>query len=90
VPAPATVMPMSAGPVRMTLRSFRELDKQMNEARRTFAAMTPEDRNEFVREMWDQIEDGQEADRQAFASLVRANPLDMPTLLRDNLLKRLD
>jgi hypothetical protein len=88
--APAMVMPMTAGPVRMMLRSFRELDKEMSEARRTFAAMTPEDRADFVRQMSDQIEDWSEADRQVFASLLRANPFDMPLPLRDDLLKRLN
>jgi hypothetical protein len=88
--APAMVMPMTAGPVRMMLRSFRELDREMSEARRTFAAMTPEDRADFVRQMSDQIEDWSEVDRQAFASLLRANPFDMPPPLRDDLLKRLN
>jgi len=88
--APAMVMPMTAGPVRMMLRSFRELDKEMSEARRTFAAMTPEDRADFVRQMSEQIEDWSEADRQVFASLLRANPFDMPLPLRDDLLKRLN
>lgn len=88
--APAMVMPMTAGPVRMMLRSFRELDGEMSEARRTFAAMTPEDRADFVREMSGQIEDWSETDRQTFASLLRANPFDMPPPLRDELLKRLN
>jgi hypothetical protein len=84
------VLPMTAGPIRMMLRSFSELDKEMSEARRTFAAMTPQDRADFVREMADQIEDWSEVDRQAFASLLRANPFDMPLPLRDELLKRLN
>jgi hypothetical protein len=88
--APAMALPMTAAPVRMMLRSFRELDKEMSEARHTFAAMTPEDRTDFMREMSDQIEDWSEADRQAFASLLRANPFDMPAPLRDDLLKRLN
>jgi hypothetical protein len=88
--APAMVIPMTASPIRMMLRSFRELDKEMTEARRIFAAMTPEDRADFVRQMSDQIEDWSEADRQAFASLLRANPFEMPLPLRDELLKRLN
>jgi ribosomal protein L16 Arg81 hydroxylase len=88
--APAMVIPMTASPIRMMLRSFRELDKERTEARRIFAAMTPEDRADFVRQMSDQIEDWSEADRQAFASLLRANPFDMPLPLRDELLKRLN
>jgi hypothetical protein len=88
--APAMVLPMTAGPIRMMLRSFSEIDKEMSEARRTFAAMTPQDRADFVREMSDQIEDWSEVDRQAFASLLRANPFDMPLPLRDELLKRLN
>jgi len=88
--APAMVLPMTAGPVRMMLRSFRELDKGMAEARRTFAAMTPEDRADFLRQMSEQIEDWSEMDRHAFASLLRANPFDMPLPLRDELLKRLN
>jgi hypothetical protein len=88
--APSMVLPMTAAPVRMMLRSFRELDREMSEARRTFAAMTPEDRADFVREMSGQIDDWPEADRQAFASLLRANPFEMPAPLRDELLKRLN
>jgi hypothetical protein len=40
--------------------------------------------------MSDQIEGWTEVDRQAFASLLRANPFDMPLPVRDELLKRLN
>jgi len=88
--APAAAMPMAAGPIRMMLRSLREVDQRMVEARQTFAAMTPEDRADFARQMTEQIEDWSEQDRQGFASLLRANPFGMPEALRDELLKKLN
>jgi succinate dehydrogenase flavin-adding protein (antitoxin of CptAB toxin-antitoxin module) len=80
---------MVGGPIRMMLRGFRELDAEMDKARRTFAAMTPEDRADFARQMDEQIEDWSDADRQAFQSLLKANALGMPEPLRDEMLKRL-
>jgi len=88
--APAAAVPMAAGPIRMMLRSFHALDRGMVEARQTFAAMTPADQAEFVRQMSDQIEDWSEEDRQGFASLLRTNPFGMPEPLRDELLKKLN
>lgn len=86
---PALALPMAGAPIRMMLRGFRELDAEMDKARKTFAAMTPEDRADFARQMDEQIEDWSDADRQAFQSLLRANALGMPEPLRDEMLKRL-
>jgi hypothetical protein len=87
---PAAAIPMAAAPIRMMLRSFHEIDRGMVEARQTFAAMTPADQAEFVRQMSDQIEDWSEENRQGFGSLLRTNPFGMPEPLRDELLKKLN
>lgn len=87
--APTMVLPMAAAPIRMMLGSLRELDKEMAEARRTFAAMTPDDREDFVQQMAAQFEEWSDEEREGFAALVRADALGMPQAMRDELLKRL-
>ena len=85
-----TVVPMTAGPIRTMLASLRGIDKEMADARRTFAAMTPADRAEFAREMAEQIEDWGDDERREFAGLLRSGALGLPAELRDELLRRLD
>lgn len=87
--APATVMPMAAGPIRSMLKGLREMERNFAEARRTYAAMSEAERAEHVELMLAELPEWEPEERKWFAALLRSDLLGMPAAMRAALEARL-
>lgn len=79
---PATMMPMAAGPVRGMLKGIREMDNSFAEARRIYAAMSPDERTEHVELLLAELPSWDPQERKWLAALVRSDLLGMPPDMR--------
>ncbi len=87
--APATVMPMAAGPIRGMLKGLREMERNFAEARRTYAAMSEAERAEHVELMLAGLPQWEPEERKWLAALLRSDLLGMPAAMRAALEARL-
>jgi hypothetical protein len=85
----AAEAPGAGGVMRMMLGKLREAQKQIDEARATFAKMSEPERNDYVATMTAEYRAWPAANKQAFRDMVETNFLGMPDTLRTPLLAQL-
>jgi hypothetical protein len=85
----ASDSPMGGGVLRMMLSSMRDMQKNLDEARATFAKMTELERGEYVETMAAEFRGWDKENRQALLGMVESNFLGMPDTMKTQLLTRL-
>ena len=85
----ASDSPMGGGVLRMVLGSLRDVQRQLDEARDTFAKMTEQDRIEYVELMAAEFRGWDKDSQQALLGMVETNFLGMPDAMKTQLLARL-
>ena len=81
--------PMTGGVLRMMLGSMRDMQKNLDEARATFAKMSEPERSEYVETMAAEFRGWDKENRQALLGMVETNFLGMPDTMKTQLLTRL-
>lgn len=81
--------PGASGPMRMMLISLRKAQKQIDEARATFAKMSDAERNDYVEAMAVEYRGWDAENKKAFFGMIETNFLGMPDAMRSQLLARL-
>ncbi len=71
-------MPMAAGAMRMMLDAYRKMDVQIAESRRTFAAMSPQARQEFVESALVDYRAMAPEEQKAYGMMINGNFFGMP------------
>jgi len=87
---PITAIPMAAGQIRTMSSALAEMDAQFAQARRTYAAMSPAEREEHVRLMTEEIDQWDDEPRRLFARMLDTDALGVPQDMRAALRARLD
>lgn len=85
----ASDSPMGGGVLRMLLGSMRDMQKNLDEARATFANMPEPERSEYVDTMAAEFRGWDKENRQALLGMVETNFLGMPETMKTQLLARL-
>lgn len=85
----ASNSPMGGGVLRMMLGSMRDLQRQLDEARDTFAKMPEQDRIEYVETMAAEFRGWDKDNKQALLGMVETNFLGLPDTMKTQLLARL-
>jgi len=85
----ASDSPMTGGVLRMMLGSMRDMQKNLDEARATFAKMSEPERSEYVETMAAEFRGWDKENRQALLGMVESNFLGMPDTMKTQLLTRL-
>ncbi len=81
--------PMGGGMLRMMLGPLRDMQKNLDEARATFAKMSEPERREYVETMATEFRGWDKEHKQALLGMVETNFLGMPDTMRTQLLVRL-
>ncbi len=85
----ASDSPMTGGVLRMMLGSMRDMQKNLDEARATFAKMPEAERGEYVETMAAEFRGWDKENKQALLGMVETNFLGMPDTMKTQLLARL-
>jgi len=85
----ASDSPMGGGVLRMMLGSMRDMQKNLDEARATFAKMPEAERSEYVETMAAEFRGWDKDNKQALLGMVETNFLGMPDTMKTQLLARL-
>jgi len=85
----ASDSPMGGGVLRMMLGSMRDMQKNLDEARATFAKMPEAERSEYVETMAAEFRGWDKDNKQALLGMVKTNFLGMPDTMKTQLLARL-
>ena len=85
----ASDSPMTGGVLRMMLGSMRDMQKNLDEARATFANMPEAERSEYVETMAAEFRGWDKENQQALLGMVETNFLGLPDTMRTQLLARL-
>ncbi len=85
----ASDSPMGGGVLRMMLGSMRDMQKNLDEARATFAKMPEPERGEYVETMAAEFRGWDKDNKQALFGMVETNFLGMPDTMKAQLLARL-
>ncbi|MEK7223502.1 MAG: hypothetical protein AAB156_04430 [Pseudomonadota bacterium] len=85
----ASDSPMTGGMLRMMLGSMRDMQKNLDEARATFAKMPEAERGEYVETMAAEFRGWDKENKQALLGMVETNFLGMPDTMKTQLLARL-
>ncbi len=85
----ASDSPMGGGVLRMMLGSMRDMQKNLDEARATFAKMPEPERGEYVETMAAEFRGWDKDNKQALLGMVETNFLGMPDTMKAQLLARL-
>ena len=85
----ASDSPMGGGVLRMMLGSMRDMQKNLDEARATFAKMPEAERSEYVETMAAEFRGWDKENKQALLGMVETNFLGMPDTMKTQLLARL-
>ena len=85
----ASDTPMGGGMLRMMLGSMRDMQKNLDEARATFAKMPESERSEYVETMAAEFRGWDKENRQALLGMVETNFLGIPETMKTQLLARL-
>ena len=81
--------PMGGGMLRMMLGPLRDMQKNLDEARVTFAKMSEPERREYVETMATEFRGWDKEHKQALLGMVETNFLGMPDTMKTQLLARL-
>lgn len=81
----SATMPMTSGMMRPILDAMRQMDASFAEARQTFAQMTPEQRQEYVAVMTDDLSAADEEQRKLFLRMIEGDLFGMPEEMRAEL-----
>jgi hypothetical protein len=81
--------PMVGGVLRMMLGPMRDAQRQIDEARETFAKMPESERSEYVETMAAEYRGWDKQNKQAFLGMIETNFLGMPETMKTQLLARL-
>ena len=87
--AMAADSPMGGGMLRMLLEPMRDMQRQLDEARATFARMSEQERGEYVETMANEFRGWDKENRQALLGMMESNFLGMPDTMQTQLLARL-
>jgi hypothetical protein len=81
--------PMTGGMLRMMLEPMRDMQKNLDKARATFAKMPEAERGEYVETMAAEFRGWDKDNQQALLGMVETNFLGMPDTMKTQLLARL-
>lgn len=82
-------MPMGAGPFRMMLESFREMDDRWKKVHECFAQMSPAEEEEAIDLIVAEVSAAQPEERKQMAGFLQADLVGLPAHVRDKLRVRL-
>jgi hypothetical protein len=82
-------MPMAAGPLRMMLVQFREMDQRFKETQETFARMSPAEQDEAVEAMLAETGSMSAEERKQLAAFLQSELFGLPAPVREKFRARL-
>ena len=82
-------MPMGAGPLRMMLEQFREMDQRFRDAQETFARMSPAEQDEAIETMLAETGSMSAAERKQLAAFLQSDLFGLPAPVREKFRARL-